>query len=100
MVLVLAYLFILSRIPGGYTQVARTSRHCLQTGVSPLHLVFLTRQDSHARGTRLLCFGATFERWRGMAIFACGAGGGGLTPSEAASALVAGASFDIVLMFG
>jgi len=64
-----AYLFNTSRIPRGYKQTARSSRHCLQLGVSPLHLVFLVRHDSHARGTRLLGLGATVERCRGIAIF-------------------------------
>lgn len=67
---VLAYLIILSRIPSGYKQTDRRSRHCLQLGVSPLHLVFLKRHDSHARRTRLPSLGATFERCRGIAIFA------------------------------
>lgn len=47
------------------------SRHCRQTGVSPLHFVLRCLHDSQARGTRRLYRWVLFPgSWRGIATFA------------------------------
>lgn len=89
------YFFILSRSPGGYTHVILNSRHCLQDGVSPLHFVFRSRHDLHARGTRLPCLGEAADRCRGIATFAV------LAPAEDTGTEVVGVSInDVLLAFG
>ena len=49
-----AYFLVRSRLPSAYTQFILYSSQCLQTGVSPLHLVLRCRQGSQAWPTRRL----------------------------------------------